>query len=130
MLTSRLLRGGALLFATFGIVSCGSDLSTGVIVKDLNGSWTELGLVIGSSEHWTLATRDTVVTGTGSWTAEACCGGTVTISGYVKGDSVHLVFIHSNDPTTLPPGPVARQFHGTLATPTMLVGNGVRFKKD
>src|SRR5215468_10541303 len=104
MLTSRLLRAGGLL-AALAIVGCGSDLSTGVIIKDLNGSWTELGLVVGSSQHWTLATHDTMVTGTGTWTGEACCAGTVTVSGYVSRDSVHLVVVQKYDLSAQPVGP-------------------------
>src|SRR5215472_3485122 len=94
MLIKRLL--GAFVFTA--VAGCGSDLSTSVIVNDLNGSWTELDQVPGSSEHWTLSTQDTIVTGTGTWSGEACCGGTLTVSGYVMGDSVHLVVIHVTDP--------------------------------
>jgi len=123
---------GALVFTAFAVGGCGSDLSTGVIVKDLNGSWTELDQVPGSSEHWTLSTKDTVVTGTGTWSGEACCAGTVTVAGYVRGDSVHLLVIHVTDPKLSggPRDPFASQFNGTLTSPTMLVGNGVRFRKD
>jgi hypothetical protein len=126
------LRSGAIVFAVCGIVGCGSDLSTGpgLVVKDLNGSWTQLDLVIGSSQHWTLSTQDTIVTGTGTWSAEACCGGTLTVSGYSSGDSVHLLVLRNNDPRTGPGVPYSWEFDGTLTSPTMLVGDGVRFKKD
>jgi len=132
MRASRLLRRGAVLFTVCAIVGCGSDLSTGVIINDLNGSWTELDQVPGSSEHWTLATHDSVVTGTGTWSGEACCGGTLTVAGYVKGDSVHLLVIHVTDPkfSVGPRDPYASQFNGRLVSPTMLVGDRVRFKKD
>src|SRR5215475_10046107 len=130
MLTSRLFNGLALSTA-FAIAGCGSDLSTGVVVNDLGGSWTRLDEVPGSSEHWTLATHDTVVTGTGTWSGEACCGGTLTVSGYVRGDSVHLLVTHLTTPR--PPwvfDPYAVRFDGTLTSPTLLVGDSVRFKKD
>jgi hypothetical protein len=135
MLTTRLFSGLALVTAL--AIGCSSD-PTGVIIKDLNGSWTELneGPPAGG-EQWTLSTQGTAVTGSGTWSAEAGGAGTLTVSGYVRGDSVHLVAIHVVDPKLYPPqGPFVSQFNGVLASPTMLVGfatpqaDDVRFKKD
>jgi hypothetical protein len=129
MPTSR-LRGVTALLSICAIAACTSDLPTGVVVKDLAGSWTKLDEVPGSSEHWVLSTQDTVVTGTGTWSAEACCGGTLTASGYVHGDSLHLEVTYLTDPRTGPRDPYAAHFNGMLTSPNTLVGDGGRFKKD
>jgi hypothetical protein len=123
-----------LAFAICAVLGCGSDLSTSTIPlvgTDLNGSWTQLGNVPGSSEQWTLSTADTVVSGTGSWTGEACCAGTLTVSGYMSRDSVHLFITHQvTAAANLPRDPFQTQFHGVLQSPTLLVGvNGERFQK-
>jgi hypothetical protein len=129
MLPSKTL----LALAIGAALGCGSDQPTSPItnVADLNGSWTQLGNVPGNSEQWTLSMADPVVSGNGTWTAEACCGGTLAISGYVSRDSVHL-FIVSVVTTGafLPRDPFQGHFHGVLESPTLLVGSdGERFQK-
>jgi hypothetical protein len=143
MLTSKPLRS-LLVLAACTAIGCTSDLSTGAPAthpddlngplhpQDLTGSWTAVGEVPGSSEHWTLATADTGVSGTGTWTGEACCAGTLSIAGFVSGDSVHLAVTHVVAVgAQLPRDPFVTAFHGILASPTSLVGiDGQRFKKD
>jgi hypothetical protein len=118
--------------AICGTLGCGSDLSTAVVVSDLNGFWMRLGNVPGSSEHWTLSATDTVVAGTGSWTGEACCSGTLTIAGYVSRDSVHLFITHVvTAGASIARDPFQTQFNGTFESPTLLVGrDGERFQKQ
>jgi hypothetical protein len=123
-----------LALAICAALACGSDQPTvpiPVVATDLNGSWTQLGNIPGSSEQWTLSTADTVVSGNGTWTGEACCGGTQTISGYVSRDSVHLFIVNIvTTGATLPRDPFETQFHGVLQSPTLLVGTGgERFQK-
>ena len=69
------------LFVVVGAVvvgSCGEGALGGE--GALDGTW-ETFPVPGSSTIMTLAQRDTVVTGTGTWSGEACCAGTLTVAG-------------------------------------------------
>lgn len=58
----------------------------------LNGSWTHEYGFPGSALTFTLATVGDAVSGTGSWTGEACCSGTVAITGTDIGGDVQLDF--------------------------------------
>lgn len=62
--------------------------------RDLPGTWMAPFTVAGSGERWTLALSDTVVSGTGTWSGEACCSGTVSVTGLLRGDSVHLALVY------------------------------------
>ena len=68
----------------------------------LDGTWAEEGEVPGSSNRWTLAVSGTDVTGTGTWSGEACCGGTLAITGYVQGDSIYLAIKTTGSPFVSP----------------------------
>ena len=46
----------------------------------LDGVWANFP-VPGSSTIMTLVQHDTLVTGTGTWSGEACCSGTLTVAG-------------------------------------------------
>jgi hypothetical protein len=120
-----------------GVVGC-SD-STGPFTA-LAGTWNRLDEVPGSSEQWNLAVVDTVVTGAGTWSGEACCGGKLTVDGFVSRDSLHVDVTMTttfSDPALI----FHEHFDGALQSPTLLVGrvtfsNGVavsggvaRFKK-
>jgi len=69
--------------------SCGSD-ATAPPISALEGSWSRLDEIPGSSEQWSIALTGDAVSGTGSWSGEACCGGPLSIVGSVSGDSIHL----------------------------------------
>jgi hypothetical protein len=93
------------------------------ILRDAPGTWEAPRVVPGSGEDWTLVLTGTDVTGNGTWSGEACCSGTVSITGVVRGDSLHLdvVYRQTQPPNTLI-GPRFVQIDGVLATPTDLVG--------
>jgi hypothetical protein len=79
-------------FATLALAGCG-DTATGPFVptaSSLNGDWQRTLQVPGNSERWLLTLTGTSIAAGGSWSGEACCGGTVTGSGSVAGDSIHL----------------------------------------
>jgi len=91
--------------------------------EELNGAWTRVGLVPGSSERWNLAVVDSVVTGDGQWSGEACCSGPITIRGVFVDKTMHLEIklFDQNSPTTGAPRFVERVDAG-LHTITDLVG--------
>lgn len=89
MIHTRLL---AITLAALAFAGC-DDALTGTVTptpSSLNGLWTRAGEVPGSSEQWNLSMTDTVISGTGTWTGEACCNGKLTAVGYVSRDSIHL----------------------------------------
>lgn len=75
--------------ATVCLVACGDGLLTPTAAQ-LSGLWSRVGEVPGSSEQWNLSVSDTTITGTGHWTGEACCDGSLTVNGYITADSLHL----------------------------------------
>jgi hypothetical protein len=64
----------------------------------LSGTWDEEDEVSGSSEEWALSVNDTIITGNGSWSAEACCGGLLQIVGQLHADSIVLGIKRSGSP--------------------------------
>ena len=73
----------------------------------LSGTWDEEDQVPGSSQEWNLSVDDTVITGTGGVSFEACCGATLQILGRVRADSIVLAItssgggpFHSTDQAT------------------------------
>ena len=72
------------------LLALGCSDSTGP--ARLNGSWTHDYGFPGSSLSFTLATAGDAVSGAGTWTGEACCSGTVTITGTDSGGDVELDF--------------------------------------
>lgn len=73
------------------LLTLGCSDSTGP--ARLNGSWTHDYGFPGSSLSFTLATVGDAVSGTGTWMGEACCDGTVTITGTDTGGDVELDFV-------------------------------------
>lgn len=116
------IAGAATAFAALG---CGRDAtSPGVeILRDAAGTWQAPISVPGSGEQWTLSLSGKDVTGSGTWSGEACCSGTVSITGTVRGDSLHLdVVYRQTQPLNAVIGPRFVQIDGVLDTPTHLVG--------
>ena len=61
------------------VAACSDTLSPSP--RNVDGTWAEEGEVPGSSNVWTLSVSGTDVVGTGTWSGEACCGGTLAIVG-------------------------------------------------
>jgi len=73
----------------------------------LDGTWRQEGEVPGSSNVWTLTVSEAGITGTGTWSGEACCGGTLAITGHVQGDSIYLAVKTTGSPFISPDSSVA-----------------------
>jgi hypothetical protein len=57
---------------------------------DASGQWSEVNAFPGSGTQFTLSVSGTAVTGAGTWSGEAICGGGVSVVGNARGDSLHL----------------------------------------
>jgi hypothetical protein len=101
-------------------IGCGGDTVT-PSTATLNGTWIRPNEVPGSHESWTLAVTGNTVAGTGDWSGEACCGGTIAITGTIANDGVHLDLTVVT--TVGNPRPVSHDhFDGALTTPNVLEG--------
>jgi hypothetical protein len=121
-------RGWIVGIATaFFALGCSHDTTSPSVelLRDAPGTWVAPFSVPGSGEGWTLSLSGTDITGDGTWSGEACCSGTVSITGTVRGDSLHLdvVYRQTNPPTAII-GPRFVQIDAVLDTPTDLVGIG------
>jgi hypothetical protein len=105
------------------LVACGGD-ALAPSPRNLDGSWTRLDEYPGNSEQWDLATNGSSISGTGSWSGEACCAGSLTLTGTVANDSLHIDVTLVD--TGFPGGTrvIREHFDGRLASHTMLVGLG------
>ena len=86
----------------------------------LNGVWTHDYGFAGSSLSFTLTTHGTLVSGSGTWTGEACCSGTVVITGEDTGGEVNLDFLFTAN-GGVPPASTSH-FTGRLVDPNTLSG--------
>jgi hypothetical protein len=101
-------------------IGCGGDTVT-PSTATLNGTWIRPNEVPGSHESWTLAVTGNTVAGTGDWSGEACCSGTIAITGTIANDGVHLDLTVVT--TVGNPRPVSHDhFDGALTTPNVLEG--------
>jgi hypothetical protein len=78
--------------------------------------------VPGSGEVWNLSVQGSAISGTGSWSGEACCSGTISLTGAISGDSIHLdlTFVVTNSAN--PRAPFHEHFDGALTSRTVLRG--------
>jgi hypothetical protein len=67
-------------------VACSSTVGPGSI----NGNWAEDGEPPGSSFEMDLVANGSTISGTGTWSGEACCSGTLAVSGTFDNGAVHL----------------------------------------
>jgi hypothetical protein len=88
--------------AVLAIVGCGGNDVVAPDASTASGTWVALGQVPGSHERWILTVSGGAVQGTGDWSAEACCGGVVTITGTARRDSLLLDLVyHRTMPTEI-----------------------------
>lgn len=110
--------------ARFALVTAiGCRTSTEVNAARIAGQWSRLdGLrPYRFTEDWNLSTSGTAISGTGTWSGEACCDGTMSIAGSFDGNSVHVsVDLVTTGGAPLPPRHY--RFDGTLVTPDEMVG--------
>lgn len=94
----------------FLALACSNGTGAGA---GLDGTWMHEG-VPGSAETVTLTSAGSRVSGSGHWTGEACCSGTVTATGTRQGSAVTLDFrFVTTDGLPVPAREV--QFVGRLA---------------
>ena len=121
MKRSSLVRVAAL--SVIGLAFGCADGSTTPSAATLDGTWAREFGFPGSSELWTVVVQGTRITGTGTWTGEACCSGTLTLTGAIINHTIHV------DLTLVTTAGVAgfdrhEQFDGILISSTELVGQG------
>jgi hypothetical protein len=110
------------LFAAGALLGCGGDVFA-PSASTLNGTWVRLNDIPGSGERWNLTVHGSTISGSGTWTGEACCEGTLTLTGTIVLDSIHV------DVTLVTTAPTAdRSFHehfdGALLSRNLLRGLG------
>lgn len=97
-------------------LSC-SDRSlteTQTVARDLAGTWSVPFTVPGSSLVITLATHDTTVSGTGTYSDEAGPSGTMAVVGMFSGNTIDLDVVFDDRHVM--------HFHGALSSRTRLNG--------
>lgn len=68
------------------VLGCSSTLGP----ESIDGRWAQDGEPAGSSFEMDLVASGSSISGTGTWSAEACCSGTLAVSGTFDNGSVHL----------------------------------------
>jgi hypothetical protein len=98
------------------VVSCsgGSLTDSQSVARELNGTWSELFTIPGSSLVITLATHDTTVSGTGTYSNEAGPSGTMACTGTISGNAIDLDVVFDDRHVM--------HFTGELSSPTRLLG--------
>jgi hypothetical protein len=74
------------VFCLVVVVGCSNTLGPGSI----NGRWAQDGEVAGNSFEMDLVANGSTVSGTGTWSGEACCSGTLVVAGTFDKGAVHL----------------------------------------
>jgi hypothetical protein len=102
-------------------MGCSGDL-VAPSAKTLQGSWAAMDEVPGSGELWDLSVQGSSISGTGSWSGEACCAGTISLTGAIAGDSIHLDLTFVVTSSANPRAPFHQHFDGALISRTVLRG--------
>ena len=110
-----------ILCAACLVVGCSGNL-VAPSAKTLQGSWAAMDEVPGSGELWDLSVQGSSISGTGSWSGEACCAGTISLTGAIAGDSIHLDLTFVVTSSANPRAPFHQHFDGALTSRSMLRG--------
>jgi hypothetical protein len=102
----------SVLLLTVVVGGCSNALSPGFI----EGKWAQEFSYPGSAFEMQLTTNGGTISGSGDWCAEAGPCGTVTVTGTIKGNAVHLDLAFT---PTLPPG---QHFDGRFTSLRLLEG--------
>lgn len=111
----------AALFIACLSMACSGDLLAPT-AANLQGRWATVNQIPGSGESWDLSVQGSAITGTGSWSGEACCSGTLSLTGAIAGDSVHLDLTVVTTNAASPRDPYHEYFDGVLESRTVLRG--------
>ena len=63
--------------------------------SSIDGRWATPFTVPGSSFEMDLVANGSVISGTGAWSGEACCSGTVAVTGTIENATVHLDIVQT-----------------------------------
>ena len=105
------------------LVLVGSGCSGVVDAPLIAGRWVQEFMGPGSSFEMILTTNGSKISGTGEWFGEACCTGTVSVTGTINGVAVHLDITETS---TFHGGGGLSHFDGTLVSPWLLHGTITR----
>ena len=109
---------GLIACATLG--GCGSAVTVSRAAT-LDGTWRRVEGIPGNSEEWDLTVTGSAISGTGTWTGEACCSGPLTVSGRLSSDSIHVI-VSLTTTGGAPVPPRQYRFDGVLLSPTEMAG--------
>jgi hypothetical protein len=92
------------------VSACSSTLAP----RSIDGRWVQDGEPPGSSFQMDLIANGSSISGTGTWSGEACCSGTVAVSGTFDKGAIHLDITETIDSPT-PGATIPSHFDGKLA---------------
>ena len=110
-----------LCFACLAMACGGSDLLAPTAER-LQGRWAAVNDIPGSGESWDLTVQGSAISGTGNWSGEACCAGTLSLTGTIAGDSIHVDLTFVVTSSANPRAPFHSHFDGALTSRTVLRG--------
>lgn len=122
MILSRQLIHSLAALALVAAIGCEAN-PTEVTAARIAGRWSRLdGLnPYRFTENWNLSTSGTTIRGSGTWSGEACCDGTLSISGSFDPDSIHVV-VNLVTTSGAPAPPRSYRFDGALTSTGEMVG--------
>ena len=112
----------AVLFIACLSMACGGSGLLAPTPAALQGRWSAVSEIPGSGESWDLTVQESAITGTGSWSGEACCAGTMSLTGTIAGDSIHLDLTVVTTSSATPRAPFHKYFDGALTSRNVLQG--------
>lgn len=116
---SFLRRFATLSIAWLAIACGGSPIAPSAATLD--GTWSALDEIPGSGEQWILDVQGSSIGGTGTWSGEACCVGTLSVTGTITGDSIRLDLSYETS-SNQTQRTFHKRFDGALTSRTVLRG--------
>src|SRR5579862_8569693 len=107
-----LLRKTIFLVSLLGLGCADSSAPSG----QLNGTWTHDYSIPGMGFQMTLATQGNAVSGTGTWAGEACCAGTVSVTGTLTDGALKLDLTQTTTSGAVIAPPFTSHFEGVVLT--------------
>jgi hypothetical protein len=86
----------AMLVAVLAFALGGCSSNTAPSLSQLDGRWSEVYTIAGFSTTMDLRTIGTTVSGVGEWCGEALRCGTLTVTGALKDNTLHLALSFDN----------------------------------
>jgi hypothetical protein len=102
------------------VLTLGCTNTTAPAAK-VNGTWIHEYQIPGMGFRMTLSTQGSVVSGSGTWMGEACCSGSVAVSGTVQDAAVTLDMTFTTEQGA-PRPPYTEHFVGRVVASDTLSG--------